>query len=41
VLGLIDDPAQRQTLIAREETPGTWRMDIRLQGDNETVFMAF
>jgi protocatechuate 3,4-dioxygenase alpha subunit len=42
VLSLIDDPAARRTLMATPATPaapGTWHLDIRLQGDNETVFM--
>jgi len=39
VLSLIDDPAARRTLIARASGPASWHLDIRLQGDNETVFM--
>jgi protocatechuate 3,4-dioxygenase alpha subunit len=39
VLSLIEDEARRQTLIARRLSENTWRLDIRLQGDNETVFM--
>lgn len=39
VLSLIDDPARRATLIARPTAPGAWHFDIRLQGENETVFM--
>ena len=39
VLSLIEDPTERQTLIAHPVSPGTWNLDIRLQGDNETVFM--
>ncbi len=39
VLSLIEDPARRQTLIARKTAPDTWHLDIRLQGANETVFM--
>lgn len=39
VLSLIDSEARRGTLIAREVSPDTWRLDIRLQGDGETVFM--
>ncbi|WP_149537813.1 protocatechuate 3,4-dioxygenase subunit alpha [Siccirubricoccus phaeus] len=31
--------ARRGTLIARPEGPGTWRLDIRLQGEGETVFL--
>jgi len=38
LLMAIDDPA-RDTLIARPEATATWRMDIRLQGDRETVFL--
>ncbi len=41
ILGLIEDPARRATLIARPAGPGTWHTDIRLQGEGETVFMAF
>jgi protocatechuate 3,4-dioxygenase, alpha subunit len=40
-LSLIDDPARRKTLIAiRDDEGGTpsYRFDIVLQGDNETVF---
>ena len=39
VLALVDDPARRATLIAKPDAPGIWRMDIRLQGDGETVFL--
>lgn len=39
VLSLIDDPTQRATLLARPAGPGAWTLDIRLQGENETVFM--
>jgi protocatechuate 3,4-dioxygenase alpha subunit len=35
----IDDPAQRATLIARPDGSATWRLDIRLQGEGETVFL--
>ncbi len=38
VLTSIEDPARRATLIARPDGAATWRMDIRLQGDGETVF---
>jgi protocatechuate 3,4-dioxygenase alpha subunit len=41
VLSTIADPRRRQTLIAtRSENaePATWRLDIIMQGDNETVF---
>ncbi len=39
VLSLIDDPARRATLIAQRSGDGAWTLDIRLQGENETVFM--
>lgn len=39
VLSLIEDTASRRTLIARKVSAGTWHQDIRLQGENETVFM--
>ncbi|MGW7528295.1 protocatechuate 3,4-dioxygenase subunit alpha [Streptomyces sp. NPDC054783] len=32
---------RRDTLIATEEGPGTYRFDIRLQGEGETVFLEF
>jgi protocatechuate 3,4-dioxygenase alpha subunit len=38
VLALI--PAERRhTLLARETAAGVWRFDIRMQGDDETVFL--
>jgi protocatechuate 3,4-dioxygenase beta subunit len=36
---LIEDTARRRSLIARRVSAQTWQLDIRLQGDNETVFM--
>jgi protocatechuate 3,4-dioxygenase alpha subunit len=39
VLSLIEDEARRHTLIARNVGADTWHLDIRLQGDQETVFM--
>ncbi len=30
---------RRGTLIAQEQAPGLWRLDIVLQGDGETVFL--
>jgi len=49
LLSSIEDPARRATLIARRDLaePGgedaaqleTWRLDIRLQGNTETVFL--
>lgn len=39
VLQLVE-PARRGTMIAKpEEGGGAWRLDIRLQGDGETVFL--
>lgn len=35
------DGARRDTLIARDEGHGTYRFDIRLQGEGETVFLEF
>ena len=35
----IEDPARRGTLIAEPDGAGVWRLDIRLQGDGETVFL--
>lgn len=40
VLSLIEDNSRRNTLIAHPVAPDTWHLDIRLQGENETVFMA-
>jgi protocatechuate 3,4-dioxygenase, alpha subunit len=39
LLHSIEEPARRATLIARPAGDATWRMDVRLQGDNETVFL--
>jgi protocatechuate 3,4-dioxygenase alpha subunit len=39
LLASIEDPARRATLIAKPDGPGVWRLDLRLQGDNETVFL--
>lgn len=39
VLSLIEDPARRGTMIAHETAPSVWNLDIRLQGDGETVFL--
>jgi len=41
VLSLIEDEVRRRTLIARRVASGAWHLDIRLQGDHETVFMEF
>ena len=35
------EDARRDTLIAAEEGSGTYRFDIRLQGEGETVFLEF
>ncbi|MFJ4718492.1 protocatechuate 3,4-dioxygenase subunit alpha [Streptomyces luteogriseus] len=35
------EDARRDTLIAAEERDGTYRFDIRLQGEGETVFLEF
>jgi len=34
------DPSLRETLVARAEADGSLRFDIRLQGDDQTVFFA-
>lgn len=39
VINLIEQAHRRETLIARKTGPGCYRFDIRLQGDNETVFL--
>jgi protocatechuate 3,4-dioxygenase alpha subunit len=39
LLQSIEEPARRSTLIAAPAGAGTWRLDIRLQGDGETVFL--
>jgi protocatechuate 3,4-dioxygenase alpha subunit len=39
VLSLIEDDKRRRTLIARKASADTWQLDIRLQGEGETVFM--
>jgi protocatechuate 3,4-dioxygenase alpha subunit len=39
VLSLIEDVGRRRTLIARKVSFETWHLDIRLQGEDETVFM--
>ena len=31
---------RRRLLVAEAESPGSYRFDIRLQGDNESVFLA-
>jgi protocatechuate 3,4-dioxygenase, alpha subunit len=39
VLSSIETESRRATLIAEKTSPDTWRMNLRLQGDNETIFM--
>jgi protocatechuate 3,4-dioxygenase alpha subunit len=39
LLAMIDDRTRRATLIAEPVDAATWRLDIRLQGDGETVFL--
>jgi protocatechuate 3,4-dioxygenase alpha subunit len=39
LLSSIEDPQRRATLIAKRVDDATWRLDIRLQGDGETVFL--
>ena len=39
VLSMIEDPVRRRTLLARKTGADSWQLDIRLQGDRETVFM--
>lgn len=34
----VDSAARRTTLVAAKQGPGHYRFDIRLQGENETVF---
>ncbi|MBO1074655.1 protocatechuate 3,4-dioxygenase subunit alpha [Roseomonas marmotae] len=34
------EPARRGTLVARRTGPGEWSLDLRLQGEGETVWMA-
>jgi protocatechuate 3,4-dioxygenase, alpha subunit len=40
VLGAVP-PERRATLVSVEDGPGSYRFDIRLQGENETVFLDF
>jgi protocatechuate 3,4-dioxygenase alpha subunit len=39
LLSSIEDRRRRGTLIAKRVDPTTWRLDIRLQGEGETVFL--
>jgi protocatechuate 3,4-dioxygenase alpha subunit len=39
ILNAVEQASRRQTLIAVQTAPNTYRFDIRLQGDGETVFI--
>ena len=39
LLAMIDDPKRKATLIARQLNETTWHTDIKLQGEDETVFL--
>lgn len=39
LLASISDPERRSTLVARPAGPGALRFDLRLQGEQETVFL--
>lgn len=39
LLCAIEDARRRETLIARQEADGRWALDLRLQGNHETVFL--
>ncbi len=41
LLGRIDDPERRASLIAAPAGAGVWEIDIRLRGAQETVFLEF
>ena len=41
VLSLIEDRALRETLVARDERGGSYRFDVRLQGEGQTAFFEF
>lgn len=38
ILALVPE-GRRRTMLARETSPDVWTLDIRLQGENETVFL--
>jgi protocatechuate 3,4-dioxygenase alpha subunit len=40
LLLLVEDAARRASLIAQPTGPGAWRLDIRLQGPGESVFIG-
>lgn len=35
------EPARRDTLVAEPDAPGSYRFDVRLQGERETVFLDY
>jgi len=37
ILNLVEE-GRRGTLLARERAPGVWHFDVRMQGEDETVF---
>ncbi|MDZ7905877.1 MAG: protocatechuate 3,4-dioxygenase subunit alpha [Cypionkella sp.] len=39
ILNAVEQPIRRQTMIAVQTAPNTYRFDIRLQGEGETVFI--
>ena len=41
VLSSIEDPGLRETLVARDEGDGTYRFDVRLQGEGQTAFFEY
>ena len=41
VLSSIEDAGLRETLVARDGGDGVFRFDVRLQGENQTVFFEF
>ncbi|HUC19349.1 MAG TPA: protocatechuate 3,4-dioxygenase subunit alpha [Acetobacteraceae bacterium] len=41
LLGRIDDPVRRASLVAGLVGTGVWEIDIRLRGARETVFLEF
>ncbi len=41
VLSSIEDAGLRGTLVAGDEGGGTYRFDVRLQGENQTAFFEF
>ena len=35
------EPARRETMVARSDGPASYRLDLHLQGDHETVFLDY